>query len=367
MMKSNRLLRKRCAFTLVELLVVIAIIGVLVGLLLPAVQAAREAARRMQCSNSMKQLSLAMLNYESAFRKFPMGGAVDTDFSVQARLLPYVEQVNLHQMLDYALPAFTGPFNAKVPHPSFVQAFATPLSIFLCPSDPAPSTVRVMAGGTAYTYGGLNYMVSFGSGQGTNNDVRWPTDGIVYQRSTRAFRDIIDGSSNTVAFSETVRSVGDDMTLPAGKLPKFPYAYTLNGSGGVSSALNASPGLAATGGGWSGYRNAAGMISNPDLTVLWPTFTGWRGGTSPALRGRGQSWAFSGAINSLTNGYTTPNSVIPDVVTHFTGYFAPRSYHTGGAMVGLADGSVQFFTNGMDASLHRALHSIDGGETVGEY
>jgi prepilin-type processing-associated H-X9-DG protein len=85
------------------------------------------------------------------------------------------------------------------------------------------------------------------------------------------------------------------------------------------------------------------------------------------LRGRGQSWAFSGAINSLTNGYTTPNSVIPDVVTHFTGYFAPRSYHTGGAMVGLADGSVQFFSNGMDASLHRAFHSIDGGETVGEF
>ncbi|MFN9384951.1 MAG: DUF1559 domain-containing protein, partial [Pirellulaceae bacterium] len=73
-MKSNRFLRNRCAFTLVELLVVIAIIGVLVGLLLPAVQAAREAARRMQCSNSMKQLSLAMHNYESAFRKFPMGG-----------------------------------------------------------------------------------------------------------------------------------------------------------------------------------------------------------------------------------------------------------------------------------------------------
>ncbi|MFY7969285.1 MAG: DUF1559 domain-containing protein, partial [Pirellulaceae bacterium] len=62
-----------------------------------------------------------------------MGGAVDSDFSVQARLLPYVEQANLHQMLDYAIPAFTGPFNAKVPHPSFVQAFATPISVFLCP------------------------------------------------------------------------------------------------------------------------------------------------------------------------------------------------------------------------------------------
>jgi prepilin-type N-terminal cleavage/methylation domain-containing protein len=92
---------RRIAFTLVELLVVIAIIGILVGMLLPAVQAAREAARRMQCSNNTRQLSLAMMNYEAAFKKFPMGGGVDSDFSVQARLLPYLEQTNIHNLLDY--------------------------------------------------------------------------------------------------------------------------------------------------------------------------------------------------------------------------------------------------------------------------
>ena len=91
----------RTAFTLVELLVVIAIIGILVGLLLPAVQAAREAARRMQCSNHLRQLSLATMNYESANKRFPTQGTVDEDFSVQARLLPFMEQSSIHNGIDY--------------------------------------------------------------------------------------------------------------------------------------------------------------------------------------------------------------------------------------------------------------------------
>ncbi|MGN6136947.1 MAG: DUF1559 family PulG-like putative transporter [Aureliella sp.] len=358
---------RRRAFTLVELLVVIAIIGILVGLLLPAVQAAREAARRMQCSNNLKQLGLAMMNYESTHRRFPMAGMVDADLSVQARLLPYVEQSNLDTLLDYALPAFTGPYNAKVPNPAFAKAFATPLPLFLCPSDAAPSVTTVPVNGTSYTYGGLNYMVSYGSGMSTTYDLRWPTDGIVHQRSTKGFRDISDGASNTVMISESVRSVGDDMTLPAGALPRFPYQFTLNGSGGVSSALNAVPGLKASGSGWSSYVDANGMIFNPELGTFGSAFTQWRGGNSPALRGRGISWAFGGAINSLTNGYQTPNNRIPDVVVHFTGFFGPRSYHTGGANAALADGSVRFLANGMDAATHRALHSCDGGEVVGEF
>ena len=93
---KSRARRAKNGFTLVELLVVIAIMGVLVGLLLPAVQAAREAARRMQCSNNTRQLSLALMNYESAFRRLPMAGMVDVDFSVQARLLPHLEIGRAH-------------------------------------------------------------------------------------------------------------------------------------------------------------------------------------------------------------------------------------------------------------------------------
>lgn len=359
--------RRRPGFTLVELLVVIAIIGVLVGLLLPAVQAARETARRMQCSNHLRQLSLATLNYEATYKRFPMAGAVDTDFSIQARLLPFCEQANLHNLLDYGVPAFTGPFNGKIPNPRFVTAFATPVSIFLCPSDPAPTTTTVTVGGQQFVYGGLNYMISYGSATGTNYDLRWRTDGIVYQYSRVGFGSITDGSSNAVLASESVRSVGDDFTLATGTIPKFQYQSTLNGSSGVSSSLNSMPGLKATGGMWSGFSDGNGMVSNPTLEPGWRSFTAWRGGASPALRGRGVSWAFSGAVNSLTNGYNTPNSFVPDLVVHFTGFFGPRSFHNGGANVAMADGSVQFFTNGMDLGIHRALHSINGGEVISEY
>jgi prepilin-type N-terminal cleavage/methylation domain-containing protein/prepilin-type processing-associated H-X9-DG protein len=366
-MHTHTQLRSRFAFTLVELLVVIAIIGILIGLLLPAVQAAREAARRMQCSNSLKQLSLGMLNYEATYRRFPMAGVVDADLSVQARLLPYVEQANLSNLLDYRLPAFTGPFNAKVPNPQFAKALATPIALFLCPSDAAPATTNVVVNGTTYTYGGLNYMISYGSGSSTHYDLRWPTDGIVYERSTRGFRDITDGSSNTVVMSESVRSVGEDVTLPSGSLPSFPYQLTLNGSSGVNSGLNTAPGLKATGGGWSNAIDAQGMIANPKLETFWTTFTLWRGGNNAALRGRGISWGFGGAINSLTNGYQTPNCRIPDLVVHFTGFFGPRSFHTAGANVALADGSVQFIASGIDTAVHRAIHSCNGGEVVSDF
>ncbi|TWT39360.1 DUF1559 domain-containing protein [Blastopirellula retiformator] len=358
-------MKLRHAFTLVELLVVIAIIGVLIALLLPAVQQAREAARRMSCTNNLKQLGLALHNYESTFKVFPMAGTVDTDFSVQARLLPYVEQGNLNDQLDYSLAAFSGGWSGKSPNAAFATAFETPLSLFLCPSDPAPSQTT----SSGNTYGCLNYMVSFGSGTGVNYDFKHKTDGIFYQYSKAGFRDMTDGTSNSVVMSETVRSVGADMTLPAGETPPYPYQFTLNGSSGVGSS-NPDPtkqGMPGNGGGWSSYTNGDGAISNPDISTFWTGFTSWRGGESAAIRGRGMSWAFTGAINSMTNGYHTPNSRIPDVVTHWTGYFAPRSYHPGGANVTFGDGSVRLLPDTIDLSTHRALHSVNGGEVLGEF
>lgn len=99
------------------------------------------------------------------------------------------------------------------------------------------------AGGAIYA--GTNYMVSSGIATGANYDLRWPTDGVCYENSNTKFRDITDGTSNTVAMSESMRSVGADFTLPAGTLPKFNYQATMNGSTGVSAALPPIQGLAA--------------------------------------------------------------------------------------------------------------------------
>ena len=346
---------------------VIAIVAVLVAILLPAVQQAREAARRTSCKNNLKQLGLALANYESTYGRFPMAGTRDRDFSIQARLLPLVDRANLSGLLDFDDVAFTGSWRGKVPNPRFAEAFAEPLPLFLCPSDPAPPQTVVTVDDRQYRYGGLSYAVSFGSGTETNYDLHFPTDGLVFEHSSRRVADITDGTSNTVAFSEMVRAAGPDFTLPAGERPQFPYQATLNGSTGVSSSADAPQGMEATGGDWTAFVGPAGQIRNPDLTGVAATFTRWRGGESPALRGRGVSWAFTGVLATLTNGYLAPNSRTPDVVTHWTGYFGPRSHHTGGAQLTMADGSVRLVSESLDTRTSQAIHSCNGNETLGEF
>ena len=349
----------RSAFTLVELLVVIAIIGILVGLLLPAVQAAREAARRMQCGNNLKQLALATHNYESAYKKFPMG-ANSTTFSPQARILPYIEQGNLQNMINFSLPPYLGSGPNTYPNPVFVQLFENIVPTFLCPSDPGPQQYTQVINNVTYRFSGINYMFSNGSGKGTAYDDRYVTDGIVYLNSRVGFKDIVDGTSNTVMLSETVRGDGVDETLPTGALPIFPYRRMLNGSSGISPSGPASGGYNGSGSGWP-----SGLVSNPDLGPVVAGHNQWRGGAAGS--GRGFSWVRGLSANVSTNGYNSPNSRIPDISFHGSGFYGPRSMHTGGANVALADGSVRFITDGMDVSICRAIHSTNGGEVVGEF
>ncbi len=370
----------RHGFTLIELLVVIAIIAILMSLLLPAVQAAREAARYTQCRNNLKQMGIALHNYHDTFSMLPpmvssFGSTEQYDpeyktnsdgFSVQARILPYLEQGNLQHLLDFTQPGFFGAYNNETPNPAFASAFAIPIPSFLCPSDPTQSTVKGYQG---FIYGCNNYFVSYGSGTGVNYDMRMATDGVFFGNSSIRFRDVTDGLSNTVFMSESIRSTGADETLPAGTPPQFPYQKTLNGSTGLNSTQQLGggqpkQGLPVTGAPWSPYANSSGMLANPNLATVWVQLTGWRGATSNALRGRGTSWAFPGQCSTLTNGYNPPNSRIPDVVTHFTGFFGPRSWHPSGAFVLLGDGSVQFMADAIDVSICHALHTRNGGEMI---
>jgi prepilin-type processing-associated H-X9-DG protein len=105
-----------------------------------------------------------------------------------------------------------------------------------------------------------------------------------------------------------------------------------------------------------------------DLVNRWTELTSWRHAGSPSMRGRGQAWAATTAGNSLTNGFLTPNSKIPDYVVHWSGFFGPKSFHSGGANVLFGDGRVVLLSDKTDKDLHRALHSINGGELVsGDY
>jgi prepilin-type N-terminal cleavage/methylation domain-containing protein/prepilin-type processing-associated H-X9-DG protein len=186
-------------FTLVELLVVIAIIGILVGLLLPAVQSAREAARRMQCSNNLKQIGLGLLNYESSTKRLPPGGIESNFISGFASILPYLEQGNIYQQYDFAL-YYTHPYNVAVSK----QKIAT----YLCPSTNIPRDVPANAttsSGAAIEVGSAaTYLLNEGTNQYMAEcDGAFPAIYTTYRNRFLKIGDFTDGTSNTIAVGET--------------------------------------------------------------------------------------------------------------------------------------------------------------------
>ncbi len=200
------------AFTLVELLVVIAIIGVLVGLLLPAVQSAREAARRMSCGNNLKQLGLATHNYESAHRRIPSNYSFNKsnsgNFSVLAQLLPFLEQSSLHDVIDFSKPMQVGCCPGTLtPHLLDLQSWWFPFFDAPVTMVPTCMTSERSGSGPVEQYAGNNYHINGGTSVGTLYDSRLPTDGISWTNSAVRFANITDGLSNTAAFSESLRGL----------------------------------------------------------------------------------------------------------------------------------------------------------------
>jgi prepilin-type N-terminal cleavage/methylation domain-containing protein len=171
----------RRAFTLIELLVVIAIIAVLISLLLPAVQMAREAARRIQSTNNLKQIGLAMHNYESSIGSFPgFGQSTAFGFSPLARILPYLEQENLVNLVNFQVPIYTGSGPNIRLNPVHSTAANFVINGYLCPSDGGNPLFQNILGGNS---AGTTYALCTGSGTDLNYHVELPTNGMFWYGS----------------------------------------------------------------------------------------------------------------------------------------------------------------------------------------
>lgn len=356
----------RCGFTLVELLVVIAIIGVLVGLLLPAVQAAREAARRMSCSNNFKQIGLSIHNYHSAFKQLPrhQGGTwsdnnTPTDMnnrlslSFLVGLAPFAEQQALweqisnpsQERLDGSLQSPAYPSMGPAPWTGQYVPWRTEIPTFRCPSDPGTGLPA---------FGRTNYAACLGDSiQYMNNGPIQITGGVIVDppqnfvptnsraacrgvfvaRRDMRFRDILDGLANTVMCGEIATDLGDRdvRTIPAIR----------NGTANVRDE----PDLC----------QHDGLVS-PVRPRFWSD--GSDGGAAPTLggaaEGRGYRWADAGTVWTDFNTILPPNRELCLGGGSTAGVGAPgvasiSSRHQGGAQILMSDGAVIFITDSIEA------------------
>ncbi len=329
-------------FTLIELLVVIAIIGVLIALLLPAVQAAREAARRSQCTNNLKQIGLGLHNYHSANSSFPMGASLGyynmgsrttwNDWSAQAAMLPFLEQTALYNAANFMWAPEWGGTMAYTINSTVVN---TVINSFLCPSD-------------AYA-GKKGWINSYAGSQGTTTyNIHNGSTGMFTYQSCYSIADITDGTSNTVAFSEFLVSKWDKSRMAV------TGRATMGGSGN-SVGLNAFQ---------IGYANIMSTAMMCQQAFL--------GGTSG--NGPGSHWT-TGAM-----GYTLFNTVIPPngggkvtwsacrvgccAQAQHAHFVNATSNHPGGVNVLHGDGSVKFLKSTIATNIWWAIGTRNGNEVV---
>ncbi|MBU6173083.1 MAG: DUF1559 domain-containing protein [Planctomycetes bacterium] len=326
----------RYAFTLVELLVVLAVIGILVGLLMPAIQAAREAARRMSCSNNLRQMGIALHNYESAFGRLPPGGVVNRtgvsdSWSFHARLLPFIEQAQLQNLIDWNLP-----------YAMQSQVASTRVPIFLCPSDPNDRRrLDPQPSDPTFAHHPLCYGVNMGEWFVFDPRSNLGGTGLVFPNSRTSISSVLDGTSGTLSFSEVkawAPYLRDGGTPSLSNVP----------------APNSPASIAALGGNFkqdSGHTEWVDFRSHQTgfTTTLTPN-------TLMIFPYGGKNYDVD--FNSSREGKT---STLPTYAA-----ITSRSYHVGGVQSGFVDGSVHFIANSIDFMTWRALGTRNGSEVVQE-
>jgi prepilin-type N-terminal cleavage/methylation domain-containing protein/prepilin-type processing-associated H-X9-DG protein len=317
---------RRRGFTLIELLVVIAIIAVLIALLLPAVQAAREAARRLQCVSNLKQVGIALHNYESSKGVFPSGRTnYPNVWSSLSQLLTTMEGTNQYNALNFNFPSLDLSGSGGLTNAPNTSVVSTSLKIFLCPSD---GVERITP-----DFGATNYVACAGTGSTNGGSFKvvsgFPLpDGVFYDTSSVKIADVIDGLSNTVAFSETIKGSGRNNTGAAPEDQTRQFAEFTTSSAPLSPAACLAPNQ------WTGDR--------------------------------GREWARGSFVMAAYNHFNTPNSRIPDCTNsgRAAALTAPRSLHSGGVNALFCDGHVQFLKDSVNPTSWRAIATRGGGEVV---
>jgi len=357
----------RRGFTLIELLVVIAIIGVLVALLLPAVQAAREAARRSQCSNNLKQLGLALQNYHSAVDSFPLGGNPGPStpgagccqiwgaWSAHTMLLPYMEQKPTYDSLNFYSVARGNGYSEN----SNATGISTRLNTLLCPSATPPSQNWGLV--VNKPFAGNSYFASSGPSVMWRGDQANTPNGIFTAGgAVRGIRDITDGSSQTIAFGEWRIGDFDDSKLSLQDIVGI-KSYSAFGAG--DRDMNAPN---------SNMPAGSGALAG----VLQECATTWRSksgsfGTNGQRSWNGRMWHVGHFGHASGNTIVPPNAPYPicqfwsDNSDFDSGGIAGlSSFHPGGAMVAFADGSVRFLKDSVSYQVLWKLGSRADGDVL---
>jgi len=367
-------------FTLIELLVVIAIIAVLISLLLPAVQSAREAARRAQCVNNLKQIALAAHNYASSTDAFPLGissnpqgspgapqyGSTWTSFSAQALMLPYLEQAPLYQAANFSW----GPWvNNDTVNNAVIAAF-------LCPSDPG---AQGGAWNTAHTnsynasYGTTTTGLStWGNNCNTSNFIGCvlpdQSSGVFTYGIAYSFRDIVDGTSNTVAFAEKLCGQNGQNYYKSGTGPGQPYRGNMVAiPGGAPAGANQV----------NAFTNPAAVIAALQTCAQTFQAAATNTGVGAIQDYPGWRWAAGMSGMALFNTIQTPNDTYggcnydtngsPAYSTDWPngGFsYGASSSHPGGVNVAFADGSVRFVKSSIARNVWWGLGTRNGGEVI---